>query len=460
MRILGLDITRARRPVGLSPAVGDRGWFPIVRESTTGAWQQNLTVTAPSVLAYHAVYGCVTLIATDIGKLHLRLVAEREDGIWEETSNPAYSPVLRKPNRYQTIIKFAEQWIISKLTAGNAYVLKQRDDRGVVVALYVLDPARVSPLIAPDGAVYYSLKRDDLAGLSEALAGPDLVVPAREIIHDPMCTLFHPLVGVTPLYACGLAALQGLTMQSTSEQFFRVGSRPSGILTAPGEVGQEQADRLKENWEKNFSGINAGRVAVVGQGLKYEAMTVTAVDSQLIEQLNWTATNVCTCYHVPPALLDLASGPIPDLETLLQKYLSQCIQSLLANFEKSLDEGLELKAPYGTEFDIDDLIWMVTSVKTKAAAESIGAGALSPNEARRKYFGLGKVKGGDTPYMQQQNFSLAALAERDADQPFAKPSPAAPAAPAAPELPASDDAAEEKAFTLALHASLGDLYAA
>src|SRR4029434_1179521 len=136
----------------LSPAVGDRGWFPIVRESTTGAWQQNLTVTAPSVLAYHAVYGCVTLIATDIGKLHLRLVAEREDGIWEETSNPAYSPVLRKPNRYQTIIKFAEQWIISKLTAGNAYVLKQRDDRGVVVALYVLDPARVSPLIAPDGA--------------------------------------------------------------------------------------------------------------------------------------------------------------------------------------------------------------------------------------------------------------------------------------------------------------------
>ena len=76
--------------------------------------------------------------------------------------------MLRQPNRYQTIVKFVEQWITSKLTAGNAYVLKQRDERGVVSALYVLDPARVTPLIAPDGAVYYGLKRDDLTGVPDA----------------------------------------------------------------------------------------------------------------------------------------------------------------------------------------------------------------------------------------------------------------------------------------------------
>ena len=49
--------------------------------------------------------------------------------------------MLRKPNRYQTRIKFVEQWMMSKLTAGNTYVLKQRDERSVVTALYVLDPA-------------------------------------------------------------------------------------------------------------------------------------------------------------------------------------------------------------------------------------------------------------------------------------------------------------------------------
>ena len=466
MRIFGLDITRRRSLATLSPPAGTHGggWFPVIREPFMGAWQQNYPpITGETALSYFAVYACVTLIATDIGKLQLRLVQQDDDGIWHETTNPAYSPVLRKPNRYQTRVKFVEQWITSKLTAGNAYVLKARDDRGVVTALYVLDPSRVTPLIAPDGSVYYGLKHNDLAGIGPPIAGQDVIVPAKEIIHDPMVTLFHALVGVTPLYACGLAAQQGLTIQTRSEQFFRRGSHPSGVLTAPGDIGQDQADRVKAYWERTFGGENAGGVAVIGKGLKYEPMTVSAADAQLIEQLNWTAQQVCTCYHVPPALLDLGvTTQVTDLEALLQKYHSQCIQSLLTSFEYSLDEGLELKAPYGTEFNIDDLIWMVTGTKTKAAAEAIGAGALSPDEARQKWFGLGKVKGGDTPYMQQQNFSLAALAERDAEKPFAKPTPAAPAPAASPSEPDDepDDAAEEKQFLDTLTKALEGIHAA
>jgi len=142
------------------------------------------------------------------------------------------------------------------------------------------------------------------------------------------------------------------------------------------------------------------------------------------------------------------------------KYHSQCLQSLLTNFETSLDEGIELNRPLGTEFDIDDLLWMVTSAKTKAASEAIGAGAMSPNEARFKYFGLGKVPGGDTPYLQQQNYSLAALQKRDASEdPFATSRP--PAAPAPVALPPADDTADEKAFLDTLAKSLDGLsYAA
>jgi HK97 family phage portal protein len=466
MRFLGLDITRTRRvPANLSPVSSRTGaWMSIVREPYTGAWQNNDEITAPTALSYFAVYACVTLIATDIGKLHLRLVTQDDHGIWTETTNPAYSPVLRKPNRYQTIVKFVEQWITSKLTAGNAYVLKQRDDRGVVSALYVLDPARVTPLVAPDGAVYYQLRRDDLTAVSDRIEpGRDVVVPAREMIHDPMVTLFHPLIGVTPLYACGLAAMQGLTIQRQSEQFFSSGSHPGGLLIAPGAIPQDTAQKLKDYWNTNFTGSNAGKIAVLSENLKYEPLSINAVDAQLIDQLKFSAQTVCSCYHVPPALLDLGeSANVTDLEALLQKYHSQCIQSLLANFETSLDEGLELKSPLGTEFDIDDLIWMVTATKTKAAADSIGAGALSPNEARRKYFGVGPVTGGDTPYLQQQNFSLAALAERDANDPFSKAAPPAPATPATPAGD-DDDVNDEKAFVAfrdTLTKALEDLNAA
>jgi len=73
------------------------------------------------------------------------------------------------------------------------------------------------------------------------------------------------------------------------------------------------------------------------------------------------------------------------------------------------------------------------SLRGRAA---IVGGVLSPNESRAKYFGVGAVPGGDTPYLQQQMYSMAALAERDADQPFSKPASAPQAR--APEETADD----------------------
>jgi HK97 family phage portal protein len=443
LSILGYELlTRKRagplRPIGTT-SPGRDGWYPIVREPYPGAWQANAEIRGESALSYFAVFACVTLIASDVSKLSLRLVQQDDEGIWHEATNPAYSPVLRKPNRYQTAVKFVEQWITSKLIQGNAYVLKERDGRGIVRALYVLDPQKVCPLIAPDGAVYYELRGNALAGLN----GTDTItIPASEIIHDPMVPLFHPLIGVTPLYACGLSALQGLTIQQTSSQFFAGGSNPGGVLTAPGAIGDDTAARLKDYWQTNFTGANVGKVAVLGDGLKYEPMTVTAADSQLIEQLRWTAETICACYHCPAFMIGVGPPPpFASVEPMQQQYYSQCIQSLLKSFESVLDEGLDLLGTdYGTEFDVDDLIYMDTTTRTKAASEAIGSGAVSPNEARRKYFGLGSVKGGDTPYMQQQNYSLAALDERDRNEPFAPASPASPA-PAPPASPAPASAA-------------------
>jgi len=449
VRIFGLEISRARGAAPLAPtARGGGAWRTVVSEPYTGAWQQNVETRGELALANFAVFACTTLIAADVGKVRLRLVAQDADGIWHEAESPAFSPVLRKPNRYQTIQKFLEQWLVSKLITGNTYVLKQRDERGVVRSLYVLDPARVVPLVTPDGAVYYELRRDDLAGLPPPPDGREtIVVPASEIIHDLMVALFHPLVGVSPIFACALAAAQGLAIQNNSAKFFSNGSHPGGVLTAPGAIADETAARLKEYWETNFTGVNAGRVAVLGDGLKYEPMTQTAEESQLIEQLNWSAETVCACYHVPPFMIYV--GPPPPYGNpapMFQQYYSQCLQALFAAIEASLDEGLELPRPYGTEFDIDDLIWLDHATKTEAAAGAIGAGAVSPNEARRKYYGLGPVAGGNSPMMQQQYYSLEALAVRDQEKPFSKATPATP-----PGRPALEEGAELEALAAAFH---------
>ena len=73
----------------------------------------------------------------------------------------------------------------------------------------------------------------------------------------------------------------------------------------------------------------------------------------------------------------------------------------------------------GTEFDTDNLLRMDSVTQVTAIKDAVGAGVMSPNEGRGK-LDLKPVNGGESPYLQQQNYSLEALAKRDAqDDPFA-----------------------------------------
>ncbi|ACL57574.1 phage portal protein [Methylobacterium nodulans] len=426
----------APRTKALAPVPQGRGGWLRILESVAGAWQQSVAVKYNAVLSHHADFACRTLIASDIAKLRIKLVQRGDDGIWAEVTNPAYSPVLRKPNHFQNRIQFMESWVLSKLQSGNSIVLKQRDNRGVVVRLYVLDWNLVTPLVADDGSVFYQLNTDRISGLTGSV-----VVPAREIIHDRFNCFFHPLIGLSPIFAGGLAATQGLAIQNDSTQFFQNGAQPSGILTAPGAIHDDTAKRLKEHWESNYSGKNAGKVAVLGDGLKYEPMKAKAVDFQLIEQLRWTAEVVCSTYHVPPYKIGV--GPLPsynNVQALNIEYYSQCLQALIEAIELCLDEGLGLAEGIGTEFDVDNLLRMDTTALINAEKEAVGAGIKSPNEARRR-LDLKPVPGGESPYLQQQNFSLAALAKRDAQ--------ADPFHPAAVDAPPDPQAASENIARLA-----------
>jgi len=432
MRILGYDLSvrKAAPPPGLSYVQSPSRWgawsFGTIMEPFTGAWQRNIEVRLENVLTFSTVYSCITLIASDIGKLQLRYVERDRDGVWAPAENSSFSPLLRKPNRYQTRQKFVESWIASKMIHGNTYVLKQRDNRDVVVAGYVLDPMLTKVLITTDGEVYYQLSTSNLAGVEN----DQVVVPASEIFHDVHVPLYHPLCGVSPITACGLAAVQGLRIQENSTRFFQNGSRPGGILTAPGLIDPDTAKRLKDHWDNNYTGANAGKVAVLGDGLKYEKMTISAVDAQLIDQLKMSSEQVCSAFHVPGFMVGV--GPTPsysNVEALYQMYYSQCLQALIEGVESVLDNGLGLvtaNQDSGTEFDLDDLLRMDTATQFKTYGEGVNRGILAPNEARRK-MNLKPVKGGQTPYLQQQNFSLAALDKRDSkEDPFAVKPPTAP----------------------------------
>src|SRR4029077_2392683 len=188
-----------------------------------------------------------------------------------------------------------------------------------------------------------------------------------------------------------------------------------------------------------------------------EKVAMTNVEGQMVESLKWSAEVVCSVYHVPPYKVGVGALPsYNNVQALNVEYYSQALQSHIEEIEELLDHGLGLggwAGGMGTEFDTENLLRMDSVTQVTAIRDAVGAGVMSPNEGRGK-LDLKPVDGGESPHLPQQNYSLAALAKRDAqDDPFApaKP-PAPPPQPAAadqvpPPVPAKDITAQ---FTKAL----------
>lgn len=94
------------------------------------------------------------------------------------------------------------------------------------------------------------------------------------------------------------------------------------------------------------------------------------------------------------------------------------LQHYIEAIENLLDEHLDLEKGVECEADLSPLIRMDNTSQILYLKEGTMSGIFSPNEARAT-LGLPPVVGGESPLMQQQNYSLSALAKRDnSDNPF------------------------------------------
>ena len=76
----------------------------------------------------------------------------------------------------------------------------------------------------------------------------------------------------------------------------------------------------------------------------------------------------------------------------------------------------------GMDLDLEGLLRMDTATQVRTLSEAVKGSLMRVNEGRRR-LDLPPVDGGDMIWMQQQNYSLEALAERDRNDPFAAPAP-------------------------------------
>lgn len=422
MKIFGLEIRRTEKL--LNPVAGYGGGWRTIFEPFTGAWQKNEELKVADLTCYPTLYACLSYLNQDIGKCPFQLVNKESNGIFTEVENPAYSPVLRKPNSYQTAQFFREAWILSKLISGNTYVLKQRDNRGVVTALYVLDPCRVMPMVSDAGRVFYQINYPSAQNLlPEFYANTQLTVPASEIIHDRLNCFHHQLIGVPPLCAAYWPAVKNLKILKSASEFFGNSAQPGGILTAPAGMTETDAKAVQEYWQTNYSGTNAGKVAVIGADMKFTSFAMKSADSQLVEQMRYSDEQICQPFKIKPYKVGIGNPPGGwKSDDVNVEYHSDAVSPLIEAMENLLDEGLGISRPLSIWVDTDPL-WRMDEGKLADVQTKLVQGMIRTPDGARLKFNDPPIDGGDTLWGQHQDYPLGMLAKRTDLNPVAPVEP-------------------------------------
>src|SRR5690606_28985856 len=131
-----------------------------------------------------------------------------------------------------------------------------------------------------------------------------------------------------------------------------------------------------------------------------------SADSQLVEQMRYSDEQICQPFGIPPFKIGIGSIPAGmKVDDINQLYYSDALQSHIEAMENLLDEGLKIGRPLGVELDLEPLLRMDEGKRAEVATKLVGGGVETPNEGRLR-FNLPPLEGGDTVYMQQQDFPL------------------------------------------------------
>jgi hypothetical protein len=135
----GVPLIRAGSPAP-SRGDGDDYWYgPYFAPSVTG-----LNVSAESAMRLSAVYRCVKLLASSVGKLPLEIFRKLPDGgRAKATNHPLWTVLHDRPNNWMTSIEFRMLMQGHLALRGNAYAQIVPGARGAVDQLLPIHPDRV-----------------------------------------------------------------------------------------------------------------------------------------------------------------------------------------------------------------------------------------------------------------------------------------------------------------------------
>lgn len=396
MRKPGL-IARVKHLFGLRQDAGSGDWIDV--SWPLSFWQQDLK--APGN-ANGVVHACVQAYAQTIAPLPIHHYRRLPAGGREMVTDSVASSVLRRPNRYQTQSDLLLNLVHGLLYEGNAYGIGVRDRRERITEIHLAPPRNSSARVdAESGDVFYWVSPEDVSGLDGAL-----IVPQRNMMHIRLHCPVHPLRGETPLTAAAVAVGINNRIGGHQISFYENMSRPSGVLATDLTMTSADKDELRKYWNDRSTQLNSGGVPILSHGLKWQSLSLSANDSQIIEAQKMSIEDIARVYRVPLPILGVTeNSSYNNVHGLISYWKASGLGFLLGHIEQGLEVLFGLPEDEYIEFSTDALLRTDMQSRVEALTTGITGGLFAPNEARAREM-LPPVDGGDMPRVQQQMIPL------------------------------------------------------
>jgi HK97 family phage portal protein len=357
-----------------------------------------VTVSQNRAMQDMTFMSCTAIRSVDLAKCPLHVYQKRADGEEIILANHPLERVLRKPNSWQDRSEFIAQLQSAVLLRSNGYAGILRNGRGDPTDLIPFWPGRVTLQMGRDGRLYYYItatNEHERFQLSRFAFNP---IPAEDMLHVRWLS-FDGLLGLSRIGLMREALGLSLALEEHSSKLFANGARPGGVLETDKQLSPQAFDRLKAQWDDHYAGVhNAGRTAVLEEGLTWKAQTMTSIEADTINARRHQREEIAMACEVPLHRLGLLQDKDAAILQAHQLYLNNTISTDAERIEAKINRtfGLDGEQTF-VAFDLDyfnraDLQTRMLSYRTGVVGM-----VMKPNEARRKE-GWADVEGGDTLY--------------------------------------------------------------
>lgn len=360
-------------------------------------------VTDSTALSLSAVWACRNLICGTIASLPLMVYRTAPDGSRAVArDHPLYRILHDSPNFEQTAVDWLDFVTSAIELRGNAHARIRRDGSRIV-SLVPIHPDRVTVQRKADGSLEYRWSDDK---------GRQFTEVETDILH-----IRGPggdsLGGMSTLQFGRNAFSLARAADRAAAGMFKNGLRPSGVVTFEQWLSKEQRELADTALVEKYAGaMNAGRPMVLEGGTKWQQITISPEDAQMLESRAFSVEEICRFFLVPPFMIghtEKSTSWGTGLEQQTLGFLKFSLRYRLKRIEQAMEKQLltpaDRAAGVRIEFNIEGLLRADSAGRSTFYQSALNNGWMTINEVRAKE-NLPPVEGGDVPRMQSQNVPI------------------------------------------------------